>query len=94
MKDISDPQPNSDGIFRPSLISWNLTRMCNLRCPHCYLSAGKKAEEELSTAECLGMMDEMQALGTEMIILTGGEPLLRKDIYDLAESAASRGMWV
>ncbi len=80
--------------FRPSLISWNLTRRCNLKCPHCYMSAGKKEEHELTTAECLALLDEMQALGTEMVILTGGEPLLRKDIYDLAQAASDRGMWV
>ena len=84
---------NGNG-FKPSLVSWNLTRLCNLKCPHCYLSAGKKADSELTTAECLSLMAEMQALGTEMVILTGGEPLLRKDIYDLATAAAERGMWV
>ena len=79
---------------KPSLISWNLTRMCNLRCPHCYLDAGRKAENELTTGECLELIDEMKALGTEMLILTGGEPLLRKDIYDIAQYASSRGIWV
>ena len=89
------PGNGDDGNgFRPSLVSWNLTRLCNLRCPHCYLSAGKKGADELTTGECLGLLDEMQALGTEMVILTGGEPLLRKDIYDLATAAAERGMWV
>ncbi|MCP3961066.1 MAG: radical SAM protein [bacterium] len=81
-------------VFTPSLVSWNLTRLCNLKCPHCYLSAGKKAEGELTTEECLSLMAEMQELGTEMIILTGGEPLLRKDIYDLASAADDRGLWV
>lgn len=80
--------------FHPSLISWNLTRLCNLRCPHCYLSAGKRTEDELTTAECLGLLDEMKALGTEMVILTGGEPLLRKDIYELASAASGQGLWV
>lgn len=78
----------------PALVSWNLTKRCNLRCPHCYLSAGKAAADELSTAECFALMAEMRALGTEMVILTGGEPLLRKDIYDLARRAAELGMWV
>ncbi len=82
------------GVFKPSLVSWNLTRLCNLRCPHCYLSAGKKAEAELTTEECLGLVGEMRALGTEMVILTGGEPLLRKDIFDLATASAQSGMWV
>ncbi|MCB1035933.1 MAG: radical SAM protein, partial [Acidobacteria bacterium] len=80
--------------FRPSLVSWNLTKRCNLRCPHCYLSAGKKAEAELTTEECLGLIDEMKALGTEMVILTGGEPLLRKDIFDIATRSAEHGFWV
>ena len=80
--------------FRPSLISWNLTKKCNLRCPHCYMEAGRKAEQELTTEECLGLLDEMQALGTEMVILTGGEPLLRRDIYDIARYASDLGMWV
>ncbi len=83
-----------DTIFTPSLVSWNLTRLCNLKCPHCYLSAGKKGADELTTAECLSIMDEMKALGTEMIILTGGEPLLRKDIFELASTATERGFWV
>ena len=80
--------------YKPSLISWNLTKKCNLRCPHCYMEAGRPAERELTTDECLALIDEMQALGTEMLILTGGEPLLRKDIYDIARYASGRGLWV
>ena len=96
---IETPPKGSNGDqahdgFRPSLVSWNLTRLCNLKCPHCYLSAGKKAEGELATEECLALMAEMRALGTEMVILTGGEPLLRKDIYELASAAADHGLWV
>ena len=85
---------NNGRTFRPSLVSWNLTKRCNLRCPHCYMEAGVKAERELSTSECLSLIDEMGALGTEMLILTGGEPLLRKDIYDIASYASRRGIWV
>jgi radical SAM protein with 4Fe4S-binding SPASM domain len=80
--------------FKPHLISWNLTKKCNLRCPHCYMEAGRAAENELTTRECLGLLDEMKGLGTEMVILTGGEPLLRKDIYDIAQTASSYGFWV
>ena len=80
--------------FNPSLISWNLTKLCNLRCPHCYMSAGASAENELTTKECFGLLDEMKTLGTEMLILTGGEPLLRKDIFDIATYASQRGIWV
>lgn len=81
---------------KPSLVSWNLTKKCNLRCPHCYLEAEPQAaaENELTTQECLRLIDEMKSLGTEMVILTGGEPLLRKDIYDIAHYASSQGLWV
>lgn len=68
--------------------------MCNLKCPHCYMEAGKRAENELTLDECLSLIDEMKSLGTEMVILTGGEPLLRKDIYDIAQHASQQGMWV
>lgn len=84
----------SNNSHIPSLISWNLTKKCNLRCPHCYLEAGKKAEYELSTQECLGLVEEMKQLGTEMLILTGGEPLLRKDIFEIAQHASGQGIWV
>src|SRR6185295_11889737 len=80
--------------FRPSLVSWNLTKRCNLRCPHCYVEAGKAAAHELSTEECLAVLGELRALGTEMVILTGGEPLLRRDIYEIASAASAAGLWV
>ncbi len=78
----------------PSLVSWNLTKACNLRCPHCYMEGGQKAENELTTQECLELIDELNTLGTEMLILTGGEPMLRKDIFEIAQYASSLGIWV
>ncbi len=80
--------------YRPSLVSWNLTKKCNLRCPHCYMEAGRAAARELTTGECLALLGEMHALGTEMLILTGGEPLLRKDIFQIAQEASRLGIWV
>lgn len=93
----TDPQRQQNGTtdeYRPSLVSWNLTKKCNLQCPHCYLDAGAPAERELTTDECRDVIDEMKSLGTEMLILTGGEPLLRKDIYEIARYASSKEMWV
>ena len=84
----------SEAAFRPALVSWNLTKRCNLRCPHCYMEAGKAAGHELDTAECLAVLAELRALGTEMVILTGGEPLLRRDIFEIASAASAAGMWV
>jgi len=63
---------------RPSLVSWNLTKKCNLQCPHCYMDAGAPAERELTTEECLAVIDEMKALGTEMVIQTGVEAYARR----------------
>lgn len=80
--------------YRPALVSWNLTKKCNLSCPHCYMEAGRPADRELTTEECLELIDEMEALGTEMLILTGGEPLLRRDIYEIARYASAKGIWV
>jgi radical SAM protein with 4Fe4S-binding SPASM domain len=58
------------------------------------MEGGQKAENELTTEECLGLIDEMKSLGTEMLILTGGEPLLRKDIYEIAKAASAQQIWV
>jgi AdoMet-dependent heme synthase len=85
---------NQTSKYIPSLISWNLTKKCNLKCPHCYMDAGRKDEKELSTEECFSLIDELKLLGTEMLILTGGEPLLRRDIYDISSYASQQGIWV
>lgn len=79
---------------RPQVVSWNVTQACNLRCPHCYLGAAKRAARELSTAEALSLIDELAALGAELLILTGGEPLLRHDLLTLARHASGRGLMV
>src|SRR5262245_54045477 len=72
-------------------VSWNLTRRCNLECSHCYMSAfaGADTRGELSTPECRRVMDEIALVNPNVfLILTGGEPLLRKDIWDIAAYAA------
>jgi len=75
-------------------VSWNLTQRCNLECAHCYLSAhaGADTRGELSTQECRRVMDEIATVNPAVfLILTGGEPLLRRDIWDLAAYAAGKG---
>ncbi len=89
---------------QPYVISWNLTYRCNLTCEHCYLDAGPRPEvhtdafadrRELPTAGCLRVIDEVAAFAPEcLLILTGGEPLLRRDIIDIVRYAASKGLWV
>ena len=93
MAEQKDMTQNISG-YTPSLVSWNLTRKCNLQCPHCYMEGGTAEVRELTTDECLALIEEMTELGTEMLILTGGEPLLRRDIYQIARTASDAGMWV
>ena len=83
--------------YLPHVVAWNLTRRCNLECAHCYISAGphESATSELDTAECLRIIDELLAVNpAPMIILSGGEPLLRQDLNQLAAYAAQRGATV
>ena len=89
---------------RPYVVSWNLTYRCNLACEHCYLDAGGAPQvgtenfadrSELGTEECFKVIDEIAAFAPECLtILTGGEPLLRRDILDIVRRAADRGLWV
>ena len=95
---------NTTPFTRPYVISWNLTYRCNLACEHCYLDAGGtplvKTENfadrsELSTEECFKVIEEIAAFAPECLtILTGGEPLLRRDILDIVQRAAARELWV
>jgi radical SAM protein with 4Fe4S-binding SPASM domain len=98
------PPQHAHGFARPYVISWNLTYRCNLACEHCYLDAGgvpKVGTEnfadrsELGTEECFGVIDQIAAFAPECVtILTGGEPLLRRDILEIVRRAAERGLWV
>jgi radical SAM protein with 4Fe4S-binding SPASM domain len=93
-----------EGFTRPYVISWNLTYRCNLACEHCYLDAGGTPlvgtenfadRSELGTEECFRVIDEIAAFAPECLtILTGGEPLLRRDILEIVRRAAERGLWV
>ena len=79
--------------YKAYSVSWNLTQRCNLFCAHCYISgfAGADAASELSTAECRRVMDEIARVNPNVfLILTGGEPLLRKDLFELAAHAAEK----
>jgi AdoMet-dependent heme synthase len=78
----------------PELVSWNTTQRCNLRCSHCYLAAGKPAAAELTVEEGCRLIDQLADAGTQMLILTGGEPLLRRDLTELAAHASFRGLLV
>ncbi len=75
------------------MVAWEVTRSCNLACGHCRASALRGPYEgELGTEKCLGLLDEIAAVGKPVIILTGGEPLLRADIYDIAAYGNGLGL--
>jgi radical SAM protein with 4Fe4S-binding SPASM domain len=75
------------------LVVWNTTALCNLRCLHCYAgSAPDVRDDQLTTAEAEALIDDLAALGTPVLLLSGGEPLLRPDLLQLAAYAAHRGL--
>ena len=78
--------------FFPQTVVWEVTFACNMRCLHCGTSAGKARPDELTTAESLAMIDELAALGCEVVNMSGGEPLLRKDWRQLAERIKQNNM--
>ncbi len=88
-----DPSPQP-----PYLVALNLTRRCNLACAHCYLDAKVMKQgdpDEMSTAEVKEVLASIAAVGPEaMVVLTGGEPLLRRDLEDIAAHAAGLGLMV
>jgi Fe-coproporphyrin III synthase len=77
------------------VVIWNLIRRCNLTCKHCYsISADSDFPGELSTDEVFKVMDDLKTFRVPVLILSGGEPLLRKDIFDIARRAKSMGFYV
>jgi len=77
----------------PLLVVWNITRKCNLKCKHCYISADEsRARDELSTEEAKKVIDSLLKVNTGVLLFSGGEPLLRPDIWELAEYAREKGL--
>jgi len=74
------------------LISWNVTRACNQKCLHCYRDAGAADANELDTDEGVALIGEIARAGFKVLVLSGGEPLLRQDIGTLIAAAGERGL--
>jgi heme d1 biosynthesis radical SAM protein NirJ len=101
MRALVDPKPLDSPPLRPArrptgpVVIWNLIRRCNLACKHCYsLSSDRDFPGELSGAEVASVMDDLRAFGVPALILSGGEPLLRPDIFDISRRAKSLGFYV
>lgn len=75
------------------LVAWEVTRTCNLACIHCRAAAlDRPYENELTTEESFKLLDEISSFASPIIILTGGEPLLRSDIFDIAAYGTGKGL--
>jgi 12,18-didecarboxysiroheme deacetylase len=75
------------------VVVWNMTRRCNLKCVHCYAQAKDiEFENELSTEEGKALIDDLASFGSPVILFSGGEPTLRKDLPELAAYAREKGM--
>ena len=74
------------------LVSWMTTNKCNLKCVHCYQDAEEATDKELSCEEGKKMIDEIARAGFKVMIFSGGEPLMRPDIYELVAHAARAGL--
>ncbi|MHC4270750.1 MAG: radical SAM protein [Planctomycetota bacterium] len=84
------PKEASD---RRPIVVWNITRACNLKCIHCYNDSGaEKADDELSTEQAKGILDDLAQFGVPSVLFSGGEPLMRHDLFELIEYAGEKGL--
>jgi AdoMet-dependent heme synthase len=93
LKLAHSPEAQASERFVPLVMSWNVTRECNMKCSHCYINAtDNKLSNELSTQEGKYLMDQICQVSKPLLILSGGEPLLRPDIYELIRYGSSKGL--
>ncbi|MEM4280472.1 MAG: radical SAM protein [Archaeoglobaceae archaeon] len=78
----------------PFQVVWDVTYACNLRCRHCYATAGKALNDELTTEEAMDTIEALDRLGVSIIAFSGGEPLVRKDIFELTKFASEKGIYI
>lgn len=74
------------------VVVWNSTSKCNLKCVHCYASAGEASEGELSTEEAKVFLEDLAGMNIPIMLFSGGEPLLRKDLFELADFITSKSI--
>lgn len=95
IRELTDPTPVGPRRNPPGpVVIWNLIRRCNLTCKHCYsISADTDFKGELSTDEVFTVMDDLKAFRVPVLILSGGEPLMRRDIFDIARRSKAMGFY-
>ncbi len=82
------------GLDAPICLTWELTYACNLECVHCLSSSGRRDPRELSTDEAKAVLDELHDLQVFYINIGGGEPMIRRDFFELVEYSISKGIGV
>ncbi|MFP5487852.1 MAG: mycofactocin radical SAM maturase [Acidimicrobiia bacterium] len=82
------------GLDAPICLTWELTYACNLECVHCLSSSGRRDPRELTTAEAKAVLDELHHLQVFYINIGGGEPMIRRDFFELVEYSIARGIGV
>ena len=93
LKLAHSPMAETPERFVPLVMSWNVTRECNMKCSHCYINATeKKLCNELTTKEAKNLMDQIYQVSAPLLILSGGEPLLRPDIFELIQYGSKKGL--
>lgn len=92
---VNAKRPKVIPVNTGPVVIWNLIRRCNLTCKHCYAtSADKDFSGELDYGEVCDVMDDLKAYGVPVLILSGGEPLMRPDIFDISKRAKELGFYV
>ncbi|MBW1862545.1 MAG: radical SAM protein, partial [Deltaproteobacteria bacterium] len=80
-------------IDKKPVVVWNVTRACNLNCIHCYAHAVEQSHErELTKAQAFNLIDDLAEFGVPVILFSGGEPLMRHDLVELASYAVDKGI--
>jgi mycofactocin radical SAM maturase len=82
------------GLDAPICLTWELTYACNLACVHCLSSSGRRDPRELSTAECMAVIDELERMQVFYVNIGGGEPTVRRDFWELVDYAVSHRVGV
>ena len=82
------------GLDAPICLTWELTYACNLSCIHCLSSSGRRDPRELTTAEAKRVLDELRDLQVFYINIGGGEPMIRRDFFELVEYSVAQGIGV
>jgi mycofactocin radical SAM maturase len=82
------------GLDAPICLTWELTYACNLACVHCLSSSGRRDPRELSTAECLAVIDELERMQVFYVNIGGGEPTVRRDFWEIVEYATAHHVGV